>query len=287
MQFLIISGLSGAGKSKTLNTLEDMDFYCVDNLPEELIPPFVQLCMAAKPGYERVALVTDARSGMTFDGLSAALGKLDELGCDYSVAFLEASDETLIKRFKETRRRHPLTKDGTDLLAAVARERKLLEPVRNRANYIIDTTSLSAAKLRGELQNLFAGAEKDRAMSVNVLSFGFKYGLPLDADLVFDVRLLPNPFYIPELKHHTGLEKCVRDFVFSYQQSKDFLEKLKDLLALSLPFYVEEGKTNLVIAVGCTGGHHRSVAIAVEVARHVAKLGFCTSIAHRDISREE
>ena len=286
MQFLIISGLSGAGKSKTLSTLEDLDFYCLDNLPEDMIPQFAQHCMATKSKYERVALVTDVRSGLTFEGLAPALEQLDRIGCKYSIVFIEASDEALIKRFKETRRKHPLTKDGSDLLAAVERERKLLEPVRNRANYILDTTNLSSAKLRGELAGLFAGEGQDHAMSVNVLSVGFKYGLPMDADLVFDVRLLPNPFYIPELKHHTGLEKPVRDFVFSYQQSKDFLEKLEDLLSLSLPYYVEEGKTNLVIAVGCTGGHHRSVAIAVEVAKFVSKLGFSTSIAHRDISRE-
>ncbi len=286
MQFLIISGLSGAGKSKALSTLEDLDFYCVDNLPEDLIAPFARLCMATKSKYERVALVTDARSGLTFEGLTPALAALDAMGLRYSIVFMEAGDEALVKRFKETRRKHPLTKDGSELLAAVARERRLLEPIRNRANYIIDTTNLSAAKLRGELATLFAGEKRDHAMSVNVISFGFKYGLPLDADLVFDVRLLPNPFYIPELKTHTGLEKCVKDFVFSYQQTLDFVEKLEELLSLSLPFYVEEGKTNLVLAVGCTGGHHRSVAIAQELAGYIARLGFATAVSHRDISRE-
>ncbi len=286
MQFLIISGLSGAGKSKALSTLEDLDFYCVDNLPEDLIAPFARLCMATKSKYERVALVTDARSGLTFEGLTPALAALDAMGLRYSIVFMEAGDEALVKRFKETRRKHPLTKDGSELLAAVARERKLLEPIRNRANYIIDTTNLSAAKLRGELATLFAGEKRDHAMSVNVISFGFKYGLPLDADLVFDVRLLPNPFYIPELKTHTALEKCVKDFVFSYQQTLDFVEKLEELLSLSLPFYVEEGKTNLVLAVGCTGGHHRSVAIAQELAGYIARLGFATAVSHRDISRE-
>ncbi len=286
MQFLIISGLSGAGKSRTVMTLEDLGFYCVDNLPEDLIVPFAQRCLATKSKYERVALVTDVRSGLTFEGLSPALDGLDALGLSYSIVFIEASDEALVKRFKETRRRHPLTKDGSDLLSAIARERKFLEPIRNRANLVIDTSNLSAAKLRGELVNLFAGEKRDHAMSVSVMSFGFKYGLPLDADLVFDVRLLPNPFYIPELKRHTGLEKCVRDFVFSYQQTVDFIAKLEDLLSLCLPYYVEEGKTDLVVAVGCTGGHHRSVAIAQEIGEFIAKLGFATSIAHRDISRE-
>lgn len=286
MQFLIISGLSGAGKSRAVMTLEDLGFYCVDNLPEDLIVPFAQRCLATKSKYERVALVTDVRSGLTFEGLSPALTGLDALGLSYSIVFIEASDEALVKRFKETRRKHPLTKDGSDLLSAIARERKFLEPIRNRANFVIDTSNLSTAKLRGELVNLFAGGERDHAMSVSVMSFGYKYGLPLDADLVFDVRLLPNPFYIPDLKHHTGLEKCVKDFVFSYQQTVDFIAKLEDLLSLSLPYYVEEGKTDLVVAVGCTGGHHRSVAIAQEIGEFIAKLGFATAIAHRDISRE-
>ncbi len=285
MQFLIVSGMSGAGKSKALSTLEDLGFYCVDNLPEDLIPQLAQLCLATKSEYERVALVTDVRSGLTFDGLFLALDSLDAIGCAYTIVFIEASNETLIKRFKETRRKHPLTRDGTDLLAAVERERKLLEPIRNRANFILDTTNLSTAKLRGELMDLFAGEQRDRAMSVNILSFGFKYGIPMDADLIFDVRLLPNPFYIPELKHRTGLEKPVRDFIFSYQQTLDFLQKLEDLLSYSLPLYVEEGKTNLVIGVGCTGGRHRSVAIAQELSEHIARLGFATSISHRDISR--
>lgn len=286
MQFLIVSGLSGAGKSKTLSTLEDFGFYCVDNMPEDLIVQFAGLCMATKSKYEKVALVTDVRSGLTFDGLFKALDALDQMRCKYSILFVEATNETLIKRFKETRRKHPLTKDGTDLLDAVARERKLLEPIRNRANFIIDTSNLSTAKLRGELIDLFAGGQRDRAMTVNVISFGFKYGLPLDADLVFDVRMLPNPYYIPELKQRTGMEKPVRDFIFSYQQSLDYLEKLEDLLAFSLPLYVEEGKTSLVIAIGCTGGHHRSVAVAKEISEFIARSGFVTTTGHRDISRQ-
>ena len=286
MQFLIVSGMSGAGKSKALDCLEDLGFYCVDNMPEDLIPQFAQLCMATKSKFEKVALVTDIRSGLTFDGLFMALDSLEKMECEYSIVFVECSKETLVKRYKETRRKHPLTKDGKELLAAVEREQKLLEPIRNRANYIIDTTNLSTGKLRGELVNLFAGEQRDHAMTVNVISFGFKYGLPMDADLVFDVRMLPNPYYIAELKHRTGLEKPVRDFVFSYQQTLDFMEKLEDMMSFSLPLYVEEGKTNLVIAVGCTGGHHRSVAVAKELGDHIARLGFVTTVGHRDISRE-
>lgn len=286
MQFLIVSGLSGAGKSKVLSTLEDQGFYCVDNMPEDLIPQFAGLCMATKSKFEKVALVTDVRSGLTFDGLFLALDSLDKIECQYSILFVEATTEVLIKRYKETRRKHPLTKDGSNLIDAIERERKLLEPVRNRANYIVNTSNLSTAKLRGEILNLFAGEQRDHAMSVNIISFGFKYGIPIDADLVFDVRLLPNPYYIAELKHHTGLEKSVKDFIFSYQQSQDFLKKLEDLMTFSLPLYVEEGKTNIVIAIGCTGGHHRSVAIAKELGEYVARLGFATAVAHRDISRE-
>lgn len=286
MQFLIVSGLSGAGKSKALSYLEDFGFYCVDNMPEDLIPQFAQLCMATKSRYERVAMVTDVRSGLTFDGLFLALDKLDQMECEYSIVFVEASNEVLIKRFKETRRKHPLANGEHSILQSVERERKLLEPVRNRANYIIETTHLTTAKLRSELMNLFAGEQRDHAMSVNIISFGFKYGLPMEADLVFDVRMLPNPYWIFDLKSKSGLEKPVRDFIFSYQQSLDLLKKLEDLLAFSLPLYVEEGKTNLVICIGCTGGHHRSVAIAKELGDFIAKQGFITAIAHRDISRE-
>ncbi|MFI3313070.1 MAG: RNase adapter RapZ [Eubacteriales bacterium] len=286
MEFLIVSGMSGGGKSRTLSTLEDLGFYCVDNLPEEMIPQFAQLCMATKGRYDRVALVTDVRSGVSFEGFCKALEEVEQLGCAYSVVFIEAETPVLIKRYKETRRTHPLNRDGADLLGAVQRERALLEPIRNRANFIVNTSHLSSGKLRGVLTNLFAGEQRDHAMNVQVLSFGFKHGLPIDADLVFDVRFLPNPFYIDDLKHKTGLDAPVRDFVFSYQQTKDFVEKTTELLTMTLPYYVEEGKTSLVIAVGCTGGHHRSVAVAKELAEAVTKMGFVTHLGHRDLSRE-
>ena len=262
MQFIIVSGLSGAGKSRAASDLEDLGFYCVDNMPAEMIPQFASLCLATKGRYEKVALVTDVRSSMTFDSLFQSLDKLDEMHLEYAIFFIEASTEVIIKRFKETRRLHPLMRDGTPVLQAVERERQLLEPVRTRASAIIDTTNLSTGKLRGKLIDLVAGGVRERAMHVTVLSFGFKYGLPLDADLVFDVRFLPNPYYIPELKALTGLDEPVRNFIFQYQQTKDFLEKTEDLLAFLLPNYVDEGKTDLVIAVGCTGGQHRSSCIA-------------------------
>lgn len=285
MEFVIISGLSGAGKSNASKTLEDIGFYCVDNMPVDLIPQFAQLCLATKGRYEKVALVTDVRGGLTFDGLFLALEKLDAMKCVYTILFFEATTEVLIKRFKETRRMHPLMRDGSTLLQAVERERKLLEPVRHRAAYIFDTSTFSAAKMRGELIRLFAANAREHSMAVEVCSFGFKYGLPMDADLVFDVRFLPNPYYIAELKNKTGLDQDVRDFVFSYQQTKDYVEKLEDLLAFSLPLHLEEGKTNLSVAVGCTGGRHRSVAIAKELGDFITKLGFATAVSHRDLGR--
>lgn len=286
MQFVIVSGLSGAGKSKTASFLEDLGFYCVDNMPADLIPQFARLCLATKGRYERVALVTDVRGSMTFEGLFKALENLDEMRLNYTILYVEANTDVIIKRYKETRRKHPLTKDGSDLLAAVERERTLLEPIRNRANAIINTSNLSTAKLRGEVINLVAGDLRDRAMSVSVVSFGFKYGLPMDADLVFDVRFLPNPYYIEDLKHKTGLDTEVRDFVFSYQQTKDFVEKIEDLLAFCLPSYVDEGKTNLVIGIGCTGGKHRSVCVAQAIGDFVSKRGYCTAVSHRDMARK-
>lgn len=286
MDFVIISGLSGAGKSRASRNLEDIGFYCVDNLPVDLIPQFAQLCLATKGRYERVALVTDVRGSLTFDGLFLALDRLDAMKCVYTILYFEANTEVLISRFKETRRMHPLMRDGSALLQAVERERLLLEPVRNRAAYIIDTSTLSAGKLRGELIRLFAGnSAREHSMAVEVTSFGFKYGLPMDADLVFDVRFLPNPYYIEALKRKTGLDQDVRDFVFSYQQTKDYVGKMEDLLAFSLPLHMEEGKTNLTVAVGCTGGQHRSVAIARELGEFVSKRGFATVVSHRDMGR--
>ena len=285
MQFVIVSGLSGAGKSKTASFLEDLGFYCVDNMPADLIPQFAQLCLATKGRYERVALVTDVRGSLTFEGLFKALDGLDQMHLTYNILFVEADTDVIIKRYKETRRKHPLTRDGTDLVDAVERERALLAPIRNRANAIINTSALSTAKLRGEIINLVAGDLKDRAMTVSVVSFGFKYGLPMDADLVFDVRFLPNPYYIAELKHKTGLDQEVRDFVFSYQQTKDFVTKVEDLLAFCLPSFVDEGKTNVVIAVGCTGGKHRSVSVAKELGESAATRGYVTNVSHRDLGR--
>ncbi len=285
MEFILVSGLSGAGKSKVASFLEDMGFYCVDNLPAQLIPPLAELCMASPGKYDKVALVTDIRGGQTFDGLFAALDQLDAMKCGHKILFVEASAETIIKRYKETRRSHPLAKDGRTLLQAVDLERNAMEPVRKRSEYIIDTTALSTAKLRGEVLRLFGTPGEGPEMSVSVVSFGFKYGIPIEADLVFDVRCLPNPFYIAELRHQTGLDAGVRDFLWGYQQTSDLVKHLEDLMSFLLPLYVEEGKSALVIAVGCTGGQHRSVAITRSLADFIRQKGYNASENHRDMTR--
>ncbi len=285
MEFVIVSGLSGAGKSKTVSVLEDIGYYCVDNLPASLIPKFAELCMAGTGKYDRVAVVTDIRGGQTFDGLFDALEELRAMQCEYKILFVEASTETIIKRYKETRRSHPLARSGRSLDEEVAQERTALEPVRKRAEYIIDTTALSTAKLRGEVLRLFGAEDVSTSMSVSVISFGFKYGIPIEADLVFDVRFLPNPFYLAELRNQTGLDEGVRNFVFGYQQTRDFMSKLEDLTAFLLPQYVEEGKTALVIAVGCTGGQHRSVAITRALAEFIRQKGYHATENHRDMTR--
>ena len=286
MRFILISGLSGAGKSKAASFLEDMGYYVADNLPAPLIPKFAELCMAGQGQYQKVALVTDIRGGQTFDGLFDALDQLRDMGCAYQILFVEASLETIIKRYKETRRSHPLAKAGRSLAEAVALERSALEPVRKRSEYILDTSALSTAKLRGEMLRLFGEGDGKPAMSVSVISFGFKNGIPLEADLVFDVRCLPNPYYIAELRPQTGLDAGVRDFVFGYQQTRDLMVHLEGLLSFLLPLYVEEGKTALVIAVGCTGGHHRSVAVTRALADFIRQKGYNASESHRDMTRD-
>ena len=285
MELIVISGLSGAGKSKVASFLEDMGFYVVDNMPSPLIPKFAELGMAGAGEYDRVALVTDIRGGQTFDGLFEALDALHAMGCEHKILFVEAGTETIIKRYKETRRIHPLAGSMLSLESAVEQERTVLSPVRQRADYVIDTTVLSTAKLRGVLLRLF-GRDSDRpAMSVSVVSFGFKYGIPMEADLVLDVRFLPNPYYIAELRHQTGLDDGVYNFVFGYQQTRDFMGYLEQLMGFLLPQYAEEGKTVLVIGVGCTGGRHRSVAVTRALAEFVRQRGYPATENHRDMTR--
>lgn len=287
MEFVIVSGMSGAGKSTIVSFMEDMGFYCVDNLPASLIPGFAAHCMASTGKYEKVALVCDIRGGQTFEGLFEALDQLKKMQCNYHILFMEASPEAIVQRYKETRRSHPLEGTAQSLTAAVEKEIAALAPVRRKADYIITTTGLSVAKLRGEVARLFGKKDLKAQMAVNVISFGFKYGLPIEADLVFDARFLPNPFYIEELREQTGLDEPVRSFVFGYHQTHEFLEHLENMLAFLLPRFEEEGKTSLVIAIGCTGGKHRSVAIAHAVTDFIRQKGYQASESHRDMTRRK
>lgn len=285
MELIVISGLSGAGKSQAASILEDLGYFVVDNLPAQLIPKFAELCMSGQAQFDRAALVSDIRGGQSFDGLFDALTQLTAMGCGHKLLYMEAEPATIIKRYKETRHLHPLLRSGGSLDEAVHQERAILEPVRRRADFIVDTTTFTNAKLRGELQRLFGTGEPGQAMGVNVTSFGFKYGIPIEADLVFDVRFLPNPYYVAELRNKTGLDEEVFEFVFRDRKTKEFMAKLEDLVAFLLPQYVEEGKSALVIAVGCTGGKHRSVAVTRALAEFIRQKGYDATENHRDMTR--
>ena len=284
MKFLVVTGLSGAGKSGAVNVLEDIGFYCIDNIPPELIPKFAEICMRSGRQMKKVAIVTDIRGGDMFPKVGETLEYLKTLsGIEVSVMFLDASDDTLIRRYKETRRRHPLDeKYGGDLEYAIAEERRVLGVIRDKADYYVDTTDLSMSQLRENIKALFLN-DPGEGIAVKVMSFGYKYGISREADLVFDVRCLPNPYYIEELKYHTGQEDCVRDYVMSFEQSKEFEAKLFDMMDFLIPLYIREGKTSLVIAFGCTGGKHRSVTFAERMYDHLSKKGIKTRIWHRDI----
>lgn len=285
MEFLIISGLSGAGKSRTADILEDLDYYCVDNMPIALIPKFAQICIAAGERYEKVALVTDIRERANFDELFLVLDGLWDLGCDYRILFVEADASIIVKRYKETRRRHPLAVPGTSFEEAITSEIKLLAPVRERADYIINTSNLTIGQLQSELFKIFVGEDSRRKLVVNVMSFGYKHGIPLESDLVFDVRFLPNPFYVSELRDLNGMDEAVSAFVLQNSITMEFIDKLKQIIKFLLPLYVEEGKTSLSISIGCTGGHHRSVAIARVLTDYIEGLGYPAQNINRDIQK--
>ena len=285
MEILIISGLSGAGKSKAASFLEDMGFYIVDNMPAAMILKFAEFCAGGNGRYDRVALVYDVRTASSFTELFDVLDKLKDMEAQCRMLFLEAAPEVIIKRYKETRRRHPLAADTDSLEEAVKKERAMMAPVKERADFVIDTSRTSTAQLRGELLRLFGQEGEKGGMTVSVTSFGFKYGIPIEADLVFDVRFLPNPYYIAELRHQTGLDEGVYSFVFGYQQTKDFMAHLESLIGFLLPQYVEEGKAALVIGIGCTGGQHRSVAITKALADFIKQKGYQATENHRDMTR--
>lgn len=266
--------------------MEDMGFFCVDNLPAPLIPKFAELGMGGNGEYDRVVLVTDIRGGTRFDSLFQALDGLRAMQCAYSILFMEATDEVIIQRYKETRRSHPLAEECDSLEAAIALERRMLSPLRERAAHIIDTSGLTARGLRGQAASAVCpGGGGAVPWRCRVTSFGFKHGIPMEADLVFDVRFLPNPYYVAELRPRTGLDDGVRDYALSAPQSQEFLRRLTDFVTYLLPRYVEEGKTSLTIAVGCTGGRHRSVAVAHALAEAVRQEGYPVGEVHRDLGR--
>ena len=284
MELLIVTGQSGAGKTRVINALEDIGFYCVDNIPPALLGGFADLCYAPASHHGRTAIVVDSRSGKMFRELPRALEELRRRRIPYRILFLEAADGVLLRRYKETRRRHPLLDECDGCLEdAIREERRLLEPIRESADYMIDTTALSSAQLRGRIVAIFEG--ETTPMLISCQSFGFRNGLPQDADLVFDVRCLPNPYYVPELKEHDGTEQPVCDYVMSAPESHEMLRRLEELLAFSIPLYQNEGKSQLVIAVGCTGGRHRSVAIACRLTAYLRGLGYRVELSHRDKDR--
>ncbi|MBQ5319418.1 MAG: RNase adapter RapZ [Oscillospiraceae bacterium] len=286
MKFLIVTGMSGSGKSGAVNVLEDIGYYCIDNIPPQLIPKFAEICIN-NGQMQKVAIVTDIRGGELFFELDEGLNYLKKNNLDTSILFLDASDEVLIKRYKETRRRHPLDEQSHgSLQRAINTEREVLASVREHADYYIDTSDLSMGQLKETVYSLFLD-NPNESMVVKVMSFGFKYGISREADLVFDVRCLPNPFYIPELKQHTGLESCVRDYVLSFDQSKELEKKLKDMLDFLIPLYIHEGKSQLVIAFGCTGGKHRSVTFAETIYKHLVDRNMRCRISHRDINKDK
>jgi UPF0042 nucleotide-binding protein len=285
MEFLIITGLSGAGKSRAADVLEDLDYYCVDNMPVALIPRFAEFCAATGGRYEKVALVTDVREKDGFGELLTTLESLraGEITC--RILYMDADVPTLIRRYKESRRPHPLAAKGGSVEQAIRREMELLAPVREQADFVVNTSRLTLGQLQSRLFELLCGEGKKRDLDLTVLSFGYKHGLPAEADLVFDARFLPNPFYVDELREKTGLDLPVKEYVFSFQQTRTFMEQLETMLEFLIPLYIEEGKTSLTVAVGCTGGRHRSVAIAAALNDHFLARGMSSVNVNRDLDK--
>ena len=285
MEFLIITGLSGAGKTRAADVLEDLDYYCVDNMPVALMTRFAELCLDTRGRYEKVALVTDIRDREGFGELPNTIEELRKMDCDVRILYMDADVPTLIRRYKESRRPHPLAEKGVSTEEAVHKEEELLAPIKRSADYVVNSSSMTLGVLQSRLFSLFAGEGRKRGLDVTVMSFGFKHGIPLDADLVFDARFLPNPFYVDELRPLSGLDRPVAEFVFSHPQTRSFLEKLEDMISFLLPYYIEEGKLTLTIAIGCTGGRHRSVALASALHKHLLANNVSSVNINRDIDK--
>ena len=285
MKFVIVTGLSGAGKSTALKMLEDMGYFCVDNLPIALLPKFAELAHAPGSDISQVAVGVDIRNGRSLDEMSSVLEHLKASGVAYQILYLEASDEVLVKRYKETRRTHPLAKQGR-VEDGIRQEREKLLYLKENATYILDTSQLLTRELKKALEQIFVGEKNFKNLMITVLSFGFKYGIPSDCDLVFDVRFLPNPYYVEGLKYKTGNDKEVQDFVMGYELSHTFLDKLVDMLEFLIPNYILEGKNQLVIGIGCTGGKHRSVTLANKLFEALSNCPeYGVRLEHRDVSR--
>lgn len=286
MRFVIVTGMSGGGKSTALKMLEDAGFYCVDNLPTSLIEKFVELISMPNSEISKVVLGLDVRSDQSFEDATRVLQEIKQKGYPFEILFMDAAENVLIKRYNETRRVHPLAADGR-VEDGVRRERRVLENIKRNADYVIDTTNLLTRELKAELDRIFVKNGEYNSLMVTVMSFGFKHGIPADADLVFDVRFLPNPFYIDELKHKTGNDKEVQDYVMSFGEAEIFLSKLVDMMQFLMPNYVKEGKYRLVIAIGCTGGKHRSVTLANELYKQMKDKGqYGIKLLHRDVNNQ-
>ena len=288
MQLLIVTGMSGSGKSSVMDVMEDIGYYCIDNIPPKLIGRFVDLCRKSETNISRIAVAVDIRTGDMFAEIFRSWQSLkSEKDVEVKVLFIEASDEVLIKRYKETRRKHPLDeKFNGNLHEASQYEWNQLSQLREIADYYIETSNLSSSALKEQIKALFLDKSSD-SLTIKVMSFGFKYGVSTESDIVFDVRCLPNPFYVEELRTHTGLENCVRDYVMGFDEAKVFFDKLKDLIDYLLPLYVREGKSQLVIAFGCTGGKHRSITFAELMAKHLTQNGYKVQKYHRDITKDK
>ena len=286
MELIIVTGLSGAGKSRAVDALEDIGYFCVDNMPPTLIPTFVTLIMSSKDKRDKVAIVADIRLGESFSELFGVLDELKNKDVNYKILFIDADNEVIMRRYQETRRKHPLADkfDSPSILEAINKEREILLPARQQADYIVDTSQVTSSQFKERIAKLFLD-NAESSLKIYSISFGFKYGIPKEADLVFDVRCLPNPFYIPELKTHTGLEECVRSFVMKFDQAIGLQAKLFDLIDYLVPLYRTEGKSQLTIAIGCTGGKHRSVVFAEAINKHLLEKGANVSVFHRDIKR--
>ncbi|MBR3631274.1 MAG: RNase adapter RapZ [Oscillospiraceae bacterium] len=287
MQFVIITGMSGSGKSTAMRVMEDIGFYCIDNLPPQLIPKIVDLCDQTNGTLDRVAIVVDIRTGGLFSEIYQELHELrNESGVEVKVLFTEASDDVLIKRYKETRRKHPFSDKFSSLREAIRQERHMLRSLRDKADYYFETSQMSTAQLGEEIRDVFLEHSSD-SLLVKITSFGYKYGISRESDLVFDVRCLPNPYYVPELKAHTGCESCVQEYVMDSEKSQTLMHKIKDLLDFLLPLYVAEGKSQIVISFGCTGGKHRSVTFAELIGDMLGKEGYQVHKMHRDITKDK